>query len=154
MVRGFLILRRVFRRLGGSIVVPAVALRALAAPPVLPTAQGHTAKLRTAVVVPTAEKTPALSPEADKKIEGSASKKLVIDQPPPEKPPPAPEPALTPRSRHGIPIGAPTRSPLVLYRQVWQVCPCSRDRRLGMLVCSALPPRLPSRHHGVQAPRP
>ena len=46
-------------------MVPAVALRALAAPPVLPTAQGHTAKLRTAVVVPTAEKTPELSPEAE-----------------------------------------------------------------------------------------
>ena len=96
VARGFLILRRVFRRLGGSIVVLAAALVTLAAPPVLPAAQSDTTKLPTAVVVPTVEKPPEPSPKANKKIEDPASKRLVIDQPPPEKPPPAPEPAPEP----------------------------------------------------------
>ena len=71
----------------------------LATLPILPTTQTATTKLRTAVVVPLAEKTPEPPPRADRKIREPAPKKLVIERPPSEKPAsrePAPEKPATP----------------------------------------------------------
>jgi hypothetical protein len=73
VARGFLMVSYTpegVQAIGGFTVV----LTALVAPPVLPAAQSDTTKLRTAVVVPTVEKTPEPSPKANKTIEGPASK--------------------------------------------------------------------------------
>ena len=75
------------------------ALVTLATLPILPTTQTATTKLRTAVVVPLAEKTPEPPSRVDRKIREPAPKKLVIERPPSEKPAsrePAPEKPATP----------------------------------------------------------
>jgi sortase A len=83
------------------------ALVTLATFPILPATQTDTTKLRTAVVVPIAEKTPEPHPKANRKIREPVPKKLVIERPPPEKLAPR---ELTPE-KPAVPIPEPTPDP-------------------------------------------